>query len=595
MQGNHLVVLVLSVAWVGCGDNSTTCGPGTTDTNGVCAPVASCGSGTMDDGTGTCVPSSTVCGPGTMLDPVTNTCTVASGDCQDGTVLVGDQCVDPTGMLTIDLQEGPEPNGMGLDGVECAFDPTAQACTTPPAGTIALKPSGQSFVVHGHTTPFQDENHDGETDIVIDTYVVSVTGPTLLHVSVDGVNGQEGGFLSVANAATGDPLATYRRIGVNVTGDTANREIMLPGAGMFLIGVTDARSLTLGSAFGDSDSEYYLSITQEDLPSPEPLTVTAGQATQLSDTIDNAHDRFYAAPMAAGLHEVVVVGTPSSVFAPAFEIITNDAVRADAEETFDPVLGFDPPEVVIGGFRTGDSTLIVVDPQVNAAFDPQSYTITVKAGTAVPLPVDGSSIASPVLRATPPQVNGDVVDLNTFFYDVADAGDAPGFALHFDRPVDGAVIDGSVGVISRVSLDPADHFSGTTFQDYTGQIRHPSPGRYYFLVLDHAGIPGQTSITATNTLTAVTPTAITEGTETAAIATAPFNAFSYGQGRRRVGHVRRRRRRARRSEPADLRRRRRGRPPRSARDLGRSDRRGRDAAIHQGRHARLGQPRRRAR
>src|SRR4051812_30736058 len=105
MRALHLVFgVAAALAATACGDNSRQCGNGTTDMNGVC--VGGEGGGAS-------------CGDGTVLDPATNTCVIDPNACQDGTVLVGNQCVD-TGTLTPDIEEGSEPNGLGLLGEDSA-------------------------------------------------------------------------------------------------------------------------------------------------------------------------------------------------------------------------------------------------------------------------------------------------------------------------------------------------------------------------------------------------------------------------------------------------------------------------------------------
>src|SRR4051812_15069083 len=106
----HLGV-ALAAAIAGCGDNSKECGPGTMDIDGVCTGVGTCGAGTKDDGTGVCVPDGTfVCAKGTVFDAASGTCQLDPSACQDGTVPIGGACVDPNTGLTVDAEEGAEPN-----------------------------------------------------------------------------------------------------------------------------------------------------------------------------------------------------------------------------------------------------------------------------------------------------------------------------------------------------------------------------------------------------------------------------------------------------------------------------------------------------
>src|SRR5882724_12182980 len=140
------LVALATAAIAACGDNAHLCGPGKTydEPTNSCVAVGACGPGTtLDPATSACV---AVCTDGTKLDTNTGECVIDPADCQDGTVLVNGKCVDPTGELVVDLDEGStEPNGFGV--IEASPSP---------AGTIALKPVGSAFVIHGQIKPFQD-------------------------------------------------------------------------------------------------------------------------------------------------------------------------------------------------------------------------------------------------------------------------------------------------------------------------------------------------------------------------------------------------------------------------------------------------------
>src|SRR5512140_715446 len=140
--------------FAGCGDNSKQCGPGTIDVDGTCSPDA-CGPGTKNDGSGHCIPDgSVVCVDGTKLDAASGHCVIDPSACQDGTVLVNGACIDP-GRVMASIEEAPEPNGLGVLG----------ETSLSPAGTIVLPAVGMpGFVIHGHITPFVDNNGDGQDD-----------------------------------------------------------------------------------------------------------------------------------------------------------------------------------------------------------------------------------------------------------------------------------------------------------------------------------------------------------------------------------------------------------------------------------------------
>ena len=84
------VAAALTLA-AGCGDDGTRCGDGTTEVDGACTPDIR-----------------KACGDGTVL--ANGVCVIAPTTCGVGTVLIADRCIDPTGALTIDLEESPERN-----------------------------------------------------------------------------------------------------------------------------------------------------------------------------------------------------------------------------------------------------------------------------------------------------------------------------------------------------------------------------------------------------------------------------------------------------------------------------------------------------
>src|SRR5690349_13943664 len=91
-----MAAVLASTAAAGCGDNSRQCGTNTHDVNGVC----------VGDG------APIMCTDGTRLNDSMDGCVIDPNSCQDGTVLVGSQCVDP-GHVTADVNEAVEPNGFG--------------------------------------------------------------------------------------------------------------------------------------------------------------------------------------------------------------------------------------------------------------------------------------------------------------------------------------------------------------------------------------------------------------------------------------------------------------------------------------------------
>ena len=223
-----------------CGDNSDECGPGTKAVFDVCMPIGSNG-------------EAVGCGAGTMFDTASDSCVPASGICGDGTVLVAGTCQDPNAGLTVDLEEGPEPNG---------FAPGSA-----PAGTIELPASG-AFVIHGCIQPVGDEPD-------VDNYLITVAGPTLVEVSVAGTGGMVGGFVAE------DAASVFVRYGIATTSSTTERDVFFPAAGTYSIAIADARTL-IGAiegegaiAAGDATSRYYASV-QSATPAPSLARCTWG-------------------------------------------------------------------------------------------------------------------------------------------------------------------------------------------------------------------------------------------------------------------------------------------------------------------------------
>lgn len=477
MTRGHLVSIGAAIALgaIGCGDNSKQCGPGTTDVDGVCTPDGS--------GVGSC-------SDGTIL--VGDHCEIDPNACQDGTVLVGGACVDP-GHVTADVEEAAEPNGLGLLGEQ----------SVDPAGTITLKPEGEHFVIHGKIIPFQDVDGDGQQDADIDTYVIDVTGPVTLSVTTDGMHGLAGGFVSLANVATGSVLSDWVRFGVNPTGDTSSRKLYLPAAGTYLIAIADSRTLFLtgaapGAAEGSPDLEYYVTVDQVTV-TPTALTATDGVATS-TGTMDPGDVKLFSVEMGEGVNSAELAVTVDQVQESV--VVSNTHAGASTLRVVadgDPGDGATAAASVLG-VRSGDSQIVAVDSVFDYANAPYDYTLTVKVGTAGALATDGSDVAQPASD----------VDFSVFYYDVPADQRMVGMDITFDRPVSGVIVDEDFFIFSSFTYSPVFGAFGGNFQSYKGLLNHQVPGRYYFLVFDSAG--GTDDIVATSTWGVVMPTSITKGT-----------------------------------------------------------------------------------
>ena len=491
--------------------------------NGTCVPDNTCGSGTTADSTGQCVPDgSVVCTDGTKFDMTTGTCVIDPNSCQDGTVLINGACVDPTKGLTVDVEEAAEPNGAGL--IESS---------TAPAGTITLKPvGGPGVVIHGTIAPFQDADMDGQMDPDVDTYVLTVNAPVLLHVTADGVGGIDAGVVAVAVVNQNDPLANWVRFGMNVTGDTSKRQIYLPAAGTYALAVADTRTLFQYSTGGPINAapgpgDYYITIDQLAMPTPTAITPASGVATQTGTIAPDADVQFFTTTMGAGFNDTVLT-TTSSQMVPSVVLSNNGAFRNVGTQGTDALGNPVPAEVLAGGILPTDTPVIAVDNEYDTGIGPVDYTLTVTQGNATALSNNGGT-ASEAETSNAPQA---IADFNTFYYDVAAADESTGMKLSWNHPVDGLIVDQDLNIFAPFTFDPANGFTGATFASYTGLLRHPAPGRYYFLVYDPNTANAGNNLVATSTYGALTPTAITEGTATGSTQVGPYNSnpFTYAKG-----------------------------------------------------------------
>jgi hypothetical protein len=344
------VLAALAVlGWTACGDNGNRCGDGTIEVDGICLPE-----------------TTTTCGDGTKLED--GHCVIDPLACQAGTVLIAGHCTDPTRVPVVDLEESFEPNGLAIvPGVELS---------AAPAGVIALA-AGTPFVIHGHITPFRDADGDGQLDPDIDTYLVTVTGPTLLSIAVDGLGGVQGAFF-----VTGDkdgPVPGYERYGLPIAGDSSQRRLILPAAGRYAIAITDTRSLALGKnpprpagaggAAGSASAEYYATILQEPFPAPTAIASTGALTTQ-TGTLGPDDTKVFAVVLGPGHTEVR--DTMTGAAAASICLVVNAKLRACADET--PTAD---PKIAIDGASPADSAIVLVDTVYNYGSAPEPFTLTI--------------------------------------------------------------------------------------------------------------------------------------------------------------------------------------------------------------------------
>jgi hypothetical protein len=340
----------------GCGDNARVCGEGTVERAGVCTAAPAL-----------------ACGPGTRVDH--DHCAVDPAVCPAGTVLVVASCVDPTRQLTIDLEESAEPNGRAIAGVEAS---------DAPAGIAALAPTGLPLVIHGHLTPFRDDDHDGQPDPDADTYLLSVAGPTVLDVAVTGVGGAIGGFYLAGDPEDQTVDPRYERYGVAIAGTAVQRRLLLPAAGRYALVIADARALAIGhdppaaagarAAAGGPDAEYYAVLTVQPMPAAVPIALTAGAASQ-TGALATGELRLFSAPLGAASY-ALALAMPGPA-AGSLAVIDGGALKGYAAE---PPGAAGPPiaaQLAITGLPAGDLPVIAVDAVHNLGPTPEPFALTI--------------------------------------------------------------------------------------------------------------------------------------------------------------------------------------------------------------------------
>lgn len=490
------LLLGVAVALVGCGDNSVECGEGTAvNDDGFCVPT---GGGTVN------------CTDGTMLDEETNSCVIDPDACQDGTVLIGEECVDPTAGLTVDVTEAAEPNGFDVGG-EASVDP---------AGEFELKPIGQKVVLQGNLNPHADRDEDGAKESDFDTYLFQTEDPTLVEISVDGVGGAAGGFVIFGAV---DGLDNWRRFGVNLTGDTSKRQVYLPGGGIYLLAIADTRSLVLGEAAGDPNNKYYVTVEKKAIPTATALTLTNGDVNHNGKITDGEVD-FVTAPMDLGINSVDLQSFDSD-FSGSLIVTTGLRIRSVTDESHS-TSGDTPARANFGGVLAGQTTTFIVDHVINTSSAAVDYRLHVRTRGASALSTTGTAVSQGNKLPGPAGVTID--DVTYWYFDTNATNQLTGFNLAWNVQVTGAVYDENF-----VRVAAFTNFSATTrFNAYKGLLRTGAPGRFYFMVYAPAPSTAATTITATSTINAVTAAALSFGdtvTDAAPNAT-NGNAYTYARG-----------------------------------------------------------------
>jgi hypothetical protein len=504
MRNSHvgLAAALLGVLLIapGCGENSRACGEGTKEVDGYCVALDTCGFGTVfNTQIKQCVPDgSVVCSDGTVFDTLTGECKIDEASCGNGTVLIEDACVDPTAGLVIDVQEGPEPNGLGV-----LEESEAQA------GNIVLKAS-DAFVVHGTLNPYRDTDSNSALDPDVDTFVVTIGSPMFVKITADGVNGAAAGFVALAVDADA-PLDTWKRVGMSLVSDTSMRQVYLPRAGTYRIAIADTRTLidyvttgTSKTAPGSPTSEYYVSLTPFTPPAPTPLTLAPDRVTVTSSK-PSGELALFTAPLGTGLN-VVDLSMPSGLVAEALVIKTNGELHSSVSSSGASLRSF------VGGLDPGDETAIIVDEVYTFLPTSEAFTLTVVSSNATAL----STTGAPVTAVATANNGSDFTRLNLWSFEASADNTTFGMNLTFSPSVVGQIYDESATRAATFTSPTTT----TTWSTFRGLVRVPHAGRYYVATFSPSAT-SSTVITATATISELTPAAVTEGTPL----TSPVNAF----------------------------------------------------------------------
>lgn len=493
---------------------------------GACAepPSSFCGEGTRLE-QGACVADEWTCGPGTWRNPDTSQCEVEPSTCPQGTALIQHRCQDPTAALVVDLEEGPEPNGIGPDLRAYLGEFTYQGS----AGAIELpSPGSDGVVVHGCIVPHGDTGD-------VDVYDISVPAPTLIQVTVDGVGGLFAGFcITTARRSVFDPQ--WQRCATWFDGDTAKRQLLLPAPGNYKLWLVDSRAPAGQLAAGDPNggSCYYATVDQLPLPVPTPLD-TSG-ATAVLD--HNVH--FYEVPGGSSLNKLRAFRYPGLYK----DVLPNAVVLGTTRmREFDWTVTGTNQELGYFLFGGRASTVVAIDEVLSNAreyvgYRAPSYELILTQYASTALSRDGGTVSG-IVRGTEfyrpvPGANNwepDYGALNLFHYEVENAGEFVGLNIHVSTPVQGDLHyedDASYWATTFTGVG-GPGVDVKTFTDYRGIIRHEAPGRYYFWLFAPRSTVGD-PITVTSTYRALVPTRLSGDASTGNVALDPIfgaNLFLY--------------------------------------------------------------------
>lgn len=485
-------VAIASVA--ACGDNSKRCGDGTeANEDGYCVPVdtTTCGPGTTLSGD-ECVPDgSVICEQGTVFDEEAGGCVPSDEVCAEGTVFVDGECVPEDDTLTADLEEAPEPND-------------AQEEDDDIAGQFVLPAAGESTSLHGCITPYRDVDGDGFDDIDYDAWVFQANGPALVEITADGVGGLTAGYIMIGLIDQPSFDGTWQRIGANLTGDTASRQVYLPAAGIYAIFMTDSRSIFFESGAAGTEETCYFT-TVENLGAPPAPVAISGPNTEIAGMVDDAPLFFSYDPAEGDLLEVLhALDTTSTAAASSVLAMNNDGFWSYGE-----------PAPFVGGLADDDEVLLVVEPVYNYALEPVPFTLEVNPLPVAALPTDGSDVT-----VTNTDGSFGTLDAATWAYVDVAADTMVNLDIPSDVAIHKVIVDRDLFIVSDIT-GFTSFFGGTPTDSFNDWVRFPGPGRYYILLWEE-GADAETTYTVSSTVASAPISPITVGTP---LDDAAFNAL----------------------------------------------------------------------
>ncbi|WP_236518015.1 EB domain-containing protein [Sandaracinus amylolyticus] len=447
-----------------------TCGAGTTldEETGECVADVQCATGTVARD-GECVPDgSVICTGNTTFDAETGTCVLDPSACAEGTVLVEGECIPYDDSLVPDVMEAAEPNdGLLFEGAPAAFEPPGV---------------GETRTLGGCITP-ADFDADDVLDVDADSFAFQVTAPGLYEIRAEGLNGLSAGFIVLGTA---ESLGGWYRLGIDLTSDSASRQIWVPTAGTYVVAVIDSRSLALeslqeqGPAFarpvGSEDTCYFVSV--EGLATPEPTAIEPGTRTgTLGDP------QFFRVTATDKTVYDVLLDAPSASAQPALVLQQDGDVHA--------AFGGSPSVSAFSEAIDASGALtIVVDHAYDYSITPVDYALV----------VTGNDEADGTVTITHRD------EAASFVFFEGAAGEVVRFAHEGETPIALDVINSDVtAYLAEICT------TGAPCTESESWFQLTETGRYVVVVYNPEGTAGDT-YDVTFDVEHITPTALTAGT-----------------------------------------------------------------------------------